>query len=52
MKPYKSAEAELDLEKALEISQAMETATRQTVELQGATPVDSTHAWWHKQDHH
>ena len=36
-------EAELDLKKALKISQAMEAATRQTMELQGATPVDSTH---------
>ena len=34
-------EAELDLKKALEISQAMEAATKQTMELQGATPVDS-----------
>ena len=34
-------EAELDLKKALEISQAMEAATKQTMELQGGTPVDS-----------
>ena len=35
-------EADLDLKKALEISKAMEAATRQAMELQGATPVDST----------
>ena len=34
-------EADLDLKKALEISQAMEAATKQTMELQGATPVDT-----------
>ena len=37
-------EADLDLKKALEISQAMEAATKQTMELQGATPVD-THCY-------
>ena len=36
-------EADLDLKKAFEISQAMEAATRQAMELQGATPVDSAH---------
>ena len=34
-------EAELDLKRTLEISQAMEAATKQTMELQGATSVDS-----------
>ena len=40
---YLLTEADLDLKKAFEISQAMEAATRQTMELQGATPVDSAH---------
>ena len=39
-KPYKSVlltELHLDLSKALQLAQAMETASKQTVELQGAT---------------
>ena len=34
-------EARAGFEKALEISQAMEAATKQTIELQGAAPIDS-----------
>ena len=34
--------ADLDLKKALEISKTMEAATKQTMELQGTTSVDST----------
>ena len=48
---HRLTEAELDLKKASKISQAMEAATKQTMELQGAILVDKTREktmllWW------